>query len=225
MTVVTGVAGSGKSTLVHGALRRACPDAIVVDQSLARGSRRSMVATYTGVMDEVRKVFAKASGVKPALFSANSEGACPACKGLGVIYTELAFLDTIATTCEECGGSRYTAAVLEHRLRGLDVADVLALSAEAAVEFFTEKPVLKVVSSMVDVGLGYLTLGQTLNTLSGGERQRLKLAMELGTKGAVTSSTGHDGGTVVFAGTPADLTRSGTLTGECLAAHVGLGLE
>lgn len=271
LTVVTGVAGSGKSTLVHTALRRACPDAVVVDQAIARGSRRSSVATYTGVMDEVRKVFAKANGVKPALFSANSEGACPECKGLGVIYTELAFLDTIATTCEECGGSRYTPAVLAHTLRGANVADVLALSAEAACDFFTERPVLKVVRSMVDVGLGYLTLGQTLTTLSGGERQRLKLAMELGTKGSVYlldepttglhlgdiatlmglldrlvdggstvvviehhldvvsqadwvidmgPGAGHDGGTVVFEGTPTDLVRAGTLTGDCLAEHV-----
>ncbi len=185
LTVVTGVAGSGKSSLVFGALARQVPDAQVVDQGVARGSRRSMTATYTGVMDEVRKAFAKANGVKPALFSANSEGACPSCNGLGVIVTDLAFLDQIVTTCESCEGSRYVDDVLALHLRGRSIADVLALSAAEAAEFFTEKPIRATLTAMVDVGLGYLSLGQTLNTLSGGERQRLRLAMELGTTGQV----------------------------------------
>ncbi len=273
LTAVTGVAGSGKSSLVLGALARQCPDAQRVDQGLARGSRRSMTATYTGVMDEIRKAFAKANGVKPALFSANSEGACPTCNGLGVIYTDLAFLDQIVTTCESCEGSRYVDAVLQLRLRGASIADVLAMSAVHAADFFTEKPIRSSLQAMVDVGLGYLSLGQTLRTLSGGERQRLKLAMELGRAGQVYlldepttglhlgdvevlvglldrlvdggstvvviehhldvisqadwvvdlgPGAGSDGGTVVFAGTPADLVRSGTTTGECLREHVGI---
>jgi excinuclease UvrABC ATPase subunit len=185
LTAVTGVAGSGKSSLVLGALAKQCPDAQLVDQGLARGSRRSMTATYTGVMDEVRKVFAKANGVKPALFSANSEGACPTCSGLGVIYTDLAFLDTVVTPCESCEGSRYLDTVLQYRLRGLNIAEVLQMPALTAADFFTERPIRGVLTSMVDVGLGYLSLGQTLSTLSGGERQRLKLAMELGKAGQV----------------------------------------
>ena len=185
LTAVTGVAGSGKSSLVLGALARQCPDAQLVDQGLARGSRRSMTATYTGVMDEVRKAFAKANGVKPALFSANSEGACPTCSGLGVIYTDLAFLDTMVTPCESCEGSRYVDQVLEYRLRGSNIAEVLSMSVLAAADFFTEKPIRSVLTAMIDVGLGYLSLGQTLSTLSGGERQRLKLAMELGKAGQV----------------------------------------
>ncbi len=185
LTAVTGVAGSGKSSLVFGALAKQVPDAQVVDQGIARGSRRSMTATYTGMMDEIRKAFAKANGVKPALFSANSEGACPTCNGLGVIYTDLAFLDQIVTTCESCEGTRYVDSVLEMRLRERNIAEVLSMSAVAACDFFTEKPIVGTLTSMVDVGLGYLSLGQTLNTLSGGERQRLKLAMELGNAGQV----------------------------------------
>jgi excinuclease UvrABC ATPase subunit len=185
LTAVTGVAGSGKSSLVLGALAKQCPDAQLVDQGLARGSRRSMTATYTGVMDEVRKAFAKANGVKPALFSANSEGACPTCSGLGVIYTDLAFLDTMVTPCESCEGSRYVDAVLEYRLRDRTIAEVLSMSVLTAADFFTERPIRSVLTAMIDVGLGYLSLGQTLSTLSGGERQRLKLAMELGKAGQV----------------------------------------
>jgi excinuclease UvrABC ATPase subunit len=185
LTAVTGVAGSGKSSLVLGALAKQCPDAQLVDQGLARGSRRSMTATYTGVMDEVRKAFAKANGVKPALFSANSEGACPTCSGLGVIYTDLAFLDTMVTPCESCEGSRYVDAVLEYRLRDRNIAEVLSMSVVTAAAFFTEQQIRSVLTAMIDVGLGYLSLGQTLSTLSGGERQRLKLAMELGKAGQV----------------------------------------
>jgi excinuclease UvrABC ATPase subunit len=151
-----------------------------------------MTATYTGVMDEVRKAFAKANGVKPALFSANSEGACPTCSGLGVIYTDLAFLDTMVTPCESCEGSRYVDEVLQYRLRGRTIAEVLAMSVLTAAEFFSEKPIRSVLTAMIDVGLGYLSLGQTLSTLSGGERQRLKLAMELGKAGRSTCSTSHD---------------------------------
>jgi excinuclease UvrABC ATPase subunit len=136
-------------------------------------------------MDEVRKAFAKANGVKPALFSANSEGACPTCSGLGVIYTDLAFLDTMVTPCESCEGSRYVDQVLEYRLRGRTIAEVLSMSVTTAADFFTEQPIRSVLTAMIDVGLGYLSLGQTLSTLSGGERQRLKLAMELGKAGQV----------------------------------------
>ncbi|HEU0103326.1 MAG TPA: excinuclease ABC subunit UvrA [Mycobacteriales bacterium] len=272
LTAVTGVAGSGKSSLVLGALAKQCEGAQVVDQALGRGSRRSMTATYTGIMDDVRKVFAKANGVKPALFSANSEGACPTCSGLGVIYTDLAFLDQIVTTCESCEGSRYVDEVLGYRLRGRSIAEVLAMSAGTAAEFFTETPIRSSLTAMVDVGLGYLSLGQTLNTLSGGERQRLKLAMELGKAGQVYlldepttglhlgdvevlvglldrlvdggstvvaiehhldvisqadwvidlgPGAGSDGGTVVFAGPPAELVDSGTITGQSLKAHLG----
>lgn len=271
LTAVTGVAGSGKSSLVFGALARQLPDAQIVDQSLARGSRRSMTATYTGVMDEIRKLFAKANGVKPALFSANSAGACGDCNGLGVIYTDLAFMEQMATPCESCEGSRYTDEVLAMPLRGQSIADVLAMSAGAAAEFFTERVARTTLASMVDVGLGYLSLGQTLNTLSGGERQRLKLAMQLGTNGQVFlldepttglhlgdvevlvglldrlvdggstvvvvehhldvvsqadwvidlgPGAGSSGGAVVFEGTPADLARSGSTTGDCLRDHL-----
>lgn len=144
-----------------------------------------MTATYTGMMDEIRKVFAKANGVQPALFSANSAGACPTCNGLGSIYTDVGYFDQIVTICESCEGSRYVDEVLDYRLRGANIAEVLAMSAVEAARFFTERPVLRTLTAMVDVGLGYLSLGQTLSTLSGGERQRLKLAMELGTAGKV----------------------------------------
>ncbi len=185
LTAVTGVAGSGKSSLVLGALAKICPDALLVDQGIARGSRRSMTATYTQMMDEIRKVFAKANGVAPALFSANSAGACPTCNGLGSIYTDVGYFDQIVTVCESCEGSRYVDEVLGYRLRGVNIAEVLAMSATEAAAFFSERSVQRTCTSMADVGLGYLSLGQTLSTLSGGERQRLKLAMELGTRGRV----------------------------------------
>ena len=179
LTVVTGVAGSGKSSLIHGHLQAVEPDALLVDQRLGRGSRRSNPATYTGALDPIRKAFASANGVSPALFSANSEGACPDCSGLGVVYMDLAHLDGVVSACEACEGKRFTSAVLEHRLRGASIADVFAMPAEGALEFFTEKPIRTRLQAIVDVGLGYLTLGQPLITLSGGERQRLKLANEL----------------------------------------------
>ena len=185
LTAVTGVAGSGKSSLVRGVLPKQVPGIVVVDQATTRGSRRSSSATYTGMLDHIRKAFARANKVSAALFSANSEGACPECSGLGVIYTNLGNLEPMATTCEVCGGRRYTEAVLDYRLRGQNIADVLDMSVVDAVEFFTEKPVRAMLASMQDVGIGYLTLGQPLSTLSGGERQRLKLAIELGSPAAV----------------------------------------
>jgi excinuclease UvrABC ATPase subunit len=276
LVVVTGVAGSGKSSLIHGSV--AGRDGVVaVDQSPIRGSRRSNPATYTGLLEPIRKAFAKTNGVKPALFSANSEGACPACKGAGVIYTDLAIMAGVAITCEECEGRRFDAAVLDYTLGGRNISEVLAMPVTAASDFFTETVALpaahKILERLVDVGLGYLTLGQPLTTLSGGERQRLKLATHLGEKGGVyvldepTSGlhladvaqllalldrivdsgksvvviehhqavmahadwiidlgpgAGHDGGRVVFQGTPRTLVeRRGTLTGEHLAAYVG----
>lgn len=176
LTVVTGVAGSGKSTLVHGFV----PDAVSVDQSPIRGSRRSSPATFTGMLDGIRQRFAAANGVSASLFSANSEGACPRCNGLGVIYTDLAFLDPMVTTCEECQGRRFVEDVLRHTYRGHTISEVLDLSARDARSVFPDEPVL---DRLVDVGLGYLSLGQPLNTLSGGERQRLKLAVELSRPG------------------------------------------
>jgi excinuclease UvrABC ATPase subunit len=189
LTVVTGVAGSGKSSLVHGNLARR-EGVVVVDQSAIKGSRRSNPATYTGMLEPIRKAFAKANGVKPALFSANSEGACPTCKGNGMIYTELGFMETVATPCEDCGGKRFQAAVLEHRLGGRNIAEVLGLSVSQAHEYFGEAEskvpaARKLLGHLRDVGLGYLKLGQPLNTLSGGERQRLKLAMHMGENGGV----------------------------------------
>jgi excinuclease UvrABC ATPase subunit len=185
LTVVSGVAGSGKSSLIQGCLPKAYPETIIIDQNLARGSRRSNTATYTGILDNVRKAFAKANGVDAALFSANSKGACPDCNGLGVIYTDLANLDPMATTCETCEGKRFLPEVLEHRLRGKSIADVYEMSVEDAAEFFTEPAIARTLKGLVDVGVGYLTLGQPLSTLSGGERQRLKLAAELGKKGNI----------------------------------------
>ncbi|TQM38945.1 ATP-binding cassette domain-containing protein [Pseudonocardia cypriaca] len=277
LVVVTGVAGSGKSSLIHGSVARR--DGVVsIDQGSIRGSRRSNPATYTGLLDPIRKAFAKANGVKPALFSANSEGACPACNGAGVVYTELGFMDTVATTCEECEGKRFQAAVLEYRLGGRDITEVLGMSVTEAEAFFgageARTPAAHaVLARLADVGLGYLTLGQPLTTLSGGERQRLKLAVHMAEKGGVyvldepTSGlhladveqllglldrlvesgksviviehhqavmahadwiidlgpgAGHDGGRVVFEGTPSDLVAArSTLTGEHLAAYVG----
>jgi excinuclease UvrABC ATPase subunit len=277
LCVVTGVAGSGKSSLVHGSIP--APEGVVsVDQTPIRGSRRSNPATYTGLLDPIRKAFAKVNGVKPALFSANSEGACPTCNGAGVIYTDLAIMQSVATPCEDCEGKRFDASVLEYHLGGRDISEVLAMSVTEAEEFFRagEARILaahKIVERMADVGLGYLTLGQPLTTLSGGERQRLKLAVHMADKGGVYvldepttglhladveqllglldrlvdsgksviviehhqavmahadwiidlgPGAGHDGGRIVFEGTPADLVAErSTLTGEHLAAYVG----
>ncbi len=277
LVVVTGVAGSGKSSLIHGSV--AGQDGVVsIDQAPIRGSRRSNPATYTKLLDPIRKAFAKANGVKPALFSANSEGACPACNGAGVIYTDLGVMASVATTCEECEGKRYQAEVLEYTLGGKDISEVLAMPVAEAEEFFgngeAHTPAAhKVLDRLADVGLGYLTIGQPLTTLSGGERQRLKLATHMAEKGGVyvldepTSGlhladveqllglldrlvesgksviviehhqavmahadwiidlgpgAGHDGGRVIFEGTPADLVAArSTLTGEHLADYVG----
>jgi excinuclease UvrABC ATPase subunit len=180
LTVVTGVAGSGKSSLIHGCLVPLHPEAAVVDQALTAGSRRSNLATYSGIADAIRKAFAMANQVPPALFSANSKGACPACEGLGVIYTDLQHMDPVATRCEACEGRCFTDEVLALKLRGKNINDVLSLSVQEAVEYIIEKPVLATLRTLQDVGLGYAALGQRLNTLSGGERQRLKLAAELG---------------------------------------------
>jgi len=265
LVAVTGVAGSGKSSLIHGCLPRTDPTVTVIDQSAIRGSRRSNPATYTGILDPIRNAFAKANGVKPALFSANSEGACPNCNGLGKTYTSLGFMAEVVSVCEVCEGRRYTDKVLEYRLRGRNIVEALAMPVEEAREFFTEKPVKVMVDRMADVGLGYLTLGQALDTLSGGERQRLKLAIEMSgdtevyvldepttglhlqdvdnliglldrlVEGGRTviviehnldviaradwvidlgPGAGHDGGTVIFEGPPAQLVRAdGSLTG------------
>ncbi|WP_409465480.1 ATP-binding cassette domain-containing protein [Amycolatopsis sp. GA6-003] len=180
LTVVTGVAGSGKSSLVQGCLPASYPDCTIIDQNVASGSRRSNLATYTGMLDPIRKAFASANKVSAALFSANSEGACADCQGLGVIYTDLAQLDPVVTTCETCAGKRFTAEVLRYQLRGRDISEVLGLSVAEAREYFTEKPILRTLKTLEEVGLGYLTLWQPVSTLSGGERQRLKLAGELG---------------------------------------------
>ncbi len=276
LCVVTGVAGSGKSSLVHGSIP---PDegVVSIDQGAIRGSRRSNPATYTGLLDPIRNAFAKANGVKPALFSANSEGACPNCNGAGVIYTDLAMMAGVATTCEECEGKRFQAAVLDHHLAGRDISEVLAMSVTEAKEFFgaaeARTPAAHaILDRLADVGLGYLSLGQPLTTLSGGERQRLKLATHMAGKGRVYvldepttglhladveqllglldrlvdsgksviviehhqavmahadwiidlgPGAGHDGGRIVFEGTPADLVAArSTLTGEHLAAYV-----
>ncbi|WP_329090594.1 excinuclease ABC subunit UvrA [Actinomadura citrea] len=183
LTVVTGVAGSGKSSLIHGALPGR-DGVVVVDQSPIRGSRRSNPATYTGLLDHIRAAFAKANGVKPALFSANSEGACPACKGIGLVYTDLAMMAGVASVCEQCQGRRYTAEVLTYTLRGKDISQVLAMRVAEAREFFTAGQARAVLDRLSDVGLGYLGLGQPLTTLSGGERQRLKLAIHMAEKAA-----------------------------------------
>ncbi|MGW2491249.1 ATP-binding cassette domain-containing protein [Streptomyces sp. NPDC001606] len=276
LTVVTGVAGSGKSSLVHGSIP-AGAGVVSVDQAPIRGSRRSNPATYTGLLEPIRKAFAKANGVKPALFSANSEGACPTCNGAGVVYTDLAMMAGVATTCEECEGRRFEASVLEYKLAGRNISEVLQMPVSEAEEFFgtgeARTPAAhRILGRLADVGLGYLTLGQPLTTLSGGERQRLKLATHMGEKGGiyvldepttglhladveqllglldrlVDSGTsvivvehhqavmahadwiidlgpgaGHDGGRVVFEGTPADLIAArSTLTAEHLAEYV-----
>ena len=277
LVVVTGVAGSGKSSLVLGSIP-AGDGVVSIDQGAIRGSRRSNPATYTGLLDPIRKAFAKANGVKPALFSANSEGACPSCNGAGVIYTDLAMMAGVATICEECEGKRYQAAVLDYHFGGRDISEVLAMPVTEAEEFFgageARTPAAHaILGRLAEVGLGYLSLGQPLTTLSGGERQRLKLATHMAEKGGVyvldepTSGlhladveqllglldrlvdsgksviviehhqavmahadwiidlgpgAGHDGGRIVFEGTPADLiTARSTLTGEHLAAYVG----
>ncbi|MFI1826126.1 ATP-binding cassette domain-containing protein [Streptomyces sp. NPDC020412] len=178
LTAVTGVAGAGKSSLIIGSLPKGA-EVAVVDQSPIKGSRRSNPATYTGMLDAIREAFAAANRVKASLFSANSDGACPVCKGLGVTYTDLGYMTAVPTTCEKCEGRRFTDEVLSYRLRGSNIADVLAMSIDAAADFFTEKPVLSVLTTLQDVGLGYVSLGQPLTTLSGGERQRLRLAIEM----------------------------------------------
>jgi excinuclease UvrABC ATPase subunit len=277
LVVVTGVAGSGKSSLVHGSMP-ASADVVSMDQSAIRGSRRSNPATYTGLLDPIRTAFAKANGVKPALFSANSEGACSTCNGAGVTYVDLAMMAGVATICEECEGKRFQPSVLKHHLGGRDISEVLAMSVAEAEEFFgageARTPAAHaILSRLGDVGLGYLSLGQPLTTLSGGERQRLKLATHLAEKGGVYvldepttglhladvahllglldrlvdsgksviviehhqavmahadwiidlgPGAGHDGGRVVFEGTPADLVAArSTLTGDHLAAYAG----
>jgi excinuclease UvrABC ATPase subunit len=189
LVVVTGVAGSGKSSLIHGSMPKDA-GVVSIDQTPIRGSRRSNPATYTGLLDPIRTAFAKANGVKPALFSANSAGACPNCNGNGVIYTDLAIMAGVATTCEECGGKRFQASVLEYKLAGRDISQVLAMPVTEALEFFgggkAKTPAAqKILSRMADVGLGYLSLGQPLTTLSGGERQRLKLAIQMATDGGI----------------------------------------
>jgi excinuclease UvrABC ATPase subunit len=279
LVVVTGVAGSGKSSLIHGSIPPGA-NVVSVDQSAIRGSRRSNPATYTGLLDPIRSAFAKANGVKPALFSANSAGACPNCNGAGVIFTDLAMMAGVATVCEQCEGKRFQAEVLEYKLGGKDISQVLAMSVRDAEDFFAGRDggirnaqAHAILDRMADVGLGYLTLGQPLTTLSGGERQRLKLAIHMGEKGGVYvldepttglhladvqqllalldrlvdggksviviehhqavmahadwildmgPGAGHDGGRMVFEGTPADLVAArSTLTGEHLAAYVG----
>ncbi len=277
LVVVTGVAGSGKSSLVQGSIP-AGAGVVSIDQGAIRGSRRSNPATYTGLLDPIRKAFAKANGVNAALFSANSEGACPNCNGAGVIYTDLAMMAGVATTCEECEGKRFDASVLEYHLGGRDISEVLAMSVTAAGEFFgageARTPAAHaILGRLADVGLGYLSLGQPLTTLSGGERQRLKLATHMAEKGGVYvldepttglhladveqllglldrlvdsgksviviehhqavmahadwiidlgPGAGHDGGRIIFEGTPADIVAArSTLTGEHLAAYVG----
>ncbi|MFN3003911.1 ATP-binding cassette domain-containing protein [Mycolicibacterium wolinskyi] len=277
LVVITGVAGSGKSSLIDGSV--AGRDGVVsIDQSPIRGSRRSNPATYTGLLDPIRKAFAKANGVKPALFSSNSEGACPACNGAGIIYTELGVMATVESTCEECEGKRFQPSVLEYTLGGRNIAEVLAMPVHEATGFFADgdakvPAAQKILDRMADVGLGYLTLGQPLTTLSGGERQRLKLAAQMADKGEIYildepttglhladvdqllalldrlvdsgksviviehhqavmahadwiidlgPGAGHDGGRVVFEGTPAQLVdKRATLTGEHLAEYVG----
>jgi excinuclease UvrABC ATPase subunit len=179
LVAVTGVAGSGKSSLIHGCLPRTDPSVTVIDQSAIRGSRRSNPATYTGILDPIRAAFARANDVKPALFSANSEGACPSCNGLGKTYTSLGFMAEVVSVCEVCEGRRYTDEVLHYRLRGRNIVEAMAMSVDEARDFFTERPVRVMLDRLADVGLGYVSLGQELDTLSGGERQRLKLAIEM----------------------------------------------
>jgi excinuclease UvrABC ATPase subunit len=189
LCVITGVAGSGKSSLIHGSMPKDA-GVVSIDQTPIRGSRRSNPATYTGLLDPIRTAFAKANGVKPDLFSANSTGACPTCSGNGVIYTELGMMATVETVCEECEGKRFQPSVLEYKLAGRDISEVLAMPVNEALAFFASGPArtpaaVKVLGRMADVGLGYLRLGQQLTTLSGGERQRLKLAIQMATDGGI----------------------------------------
>lgn len=277
LTVLTGVAGSGKSSLIHGSVSGR-DDVVSIDQGAIKGSRRSNPATYTGMLEPIRKAFAKANGVKPALFSANSEGACPTCNGAGVIYTDLGVMAGVANPCEECEGKRFDSQVLEYKLGGKDISQVLGFSVDEAVEFFaaaeSKIPAAhKILVRLADVGLGYLTIGQPLTTLSGGERQRLKLASHMGQEGGIYvldepttglhladvqqllglldklvdsgksviviehhqavmahadwiidlgPGAGHDGGNIVFEGTPAQLiSQRETLTGQHLADYIG----
>lgn len=185
LTVVTGVAGSGKSTLINGAFLPAHPEAIVIDQSATGTSIRSNPATYTGMMDEIRRLFAAANKVSASLFSFNSKGACSNCQGLGVIYMDLAFLEPVRTTCERCEGKRFSDEVLQYKLNGKSISDVLAMTVREASEFFSRKELLRQLQTLEDVGLGYVTLGQPLSTLSGGECQRIKLAGELHKEGSL----------------------------------------
>ncbi|MCY6959902.1 excinuclease ABC subunit UvrA [Clostridium brassicae] len=185
MTVVTGVAGSGKSTLINGVIPKIYPETIFIDQGQIHASIRSNIATYTGMFDFIRNLFAKENNVKPSFFSFNSEGACPECKGLGVIYTDLAFMDTVVGTCEVCKGERFTDKVLNFKLRGRNISQVLKMTVDEAIHFFKEEEIYSVLKKLADVGIGYITLGQPLNTLSGGELQRLKLAARLDSKGNI----------------------------------------
>ncbi|MET0390630.1 MAG: excinuclease ABC subunit UvrA [Polyangiales bacterium] len=180
LSVITGVAGSGKSALIRGCLPEQHPNVVVMDQRITRGSRRSNIATYSGLLDGIRKAFAKANKVEASLFSANAKGACPECKGLGIIYTDLAFMDGVSSVCETCEGRRYTPQVLEHHLRGKNIHEALSLSMRDAHAFFTERAIHAMLGALLDVGLGYIALGQPLDTLSGGERQRLELGIDLG---------------------------------------------
>jgi excinuclease UvrABC ATPase subunit len=185
LTVVTGVAGSGKSSLINEEFLKLYPDSVVIDQAAVGVSRRSNTATYTRIMDEVRKLFARANQVSPSLFSFNSDGACANCQGLGVEYTDLAFMEGYKSPCDVCEGHRFTAEVLAYKLRGSSISDILGMTTEEALEFFPEPKIRKVVQALNDVGLGYLRLGQPLNTLSGGECQRLKLATKLHKKSSI----------------------------------------
>lgn len=185
MTVVTGVAGSGKSTLINGLLPKIYPETIFIDQGAIHASIRSSIATYTGIFDFIRNLFAKENNVKSSLFSFNSEGACPECKGLGVTYTDLAFIDTVISTCEVCEGNRFTDKVLNFKFRGKNISQVLKMTVAEAIDFFKEDEIYLVLRRLVDVGIDYITLGQPLNTLSGGELQRLKLAAQLDSKGNI----------------------------------------
>lgn len=185
MTVVTGVAGSGKSTLINGLLPKIYPETIFIDQGAIHASIRSNIATYTGIFDFIRNLFAKENNVKSSLFSFNSEGACPECKGLGVTYTDLAFMDTVISTCEVCEGNRFTDKVLNFKFRGKNISQVLKMTVAEAIDFFKEDEIYLVLRRLVDVGIDYIALGQPLNTLSGGELQRLKLAAQLDSKGNI----------------------------------------
>ena len=185
ITVVTGVAGSGKSTLINQVLPQFYPEIIFIDQKGIQVSKRSNIATYTGIFDIIRKLFADQNGVSASLFSFNSKGACHACKGLGVAYTDLAFMDTIVTVCEECHGDRFNDEVLQYKLRGKNISEILKMTVAEALDFFYEEEITKVITRLSDVGIAYISLGQALNTLSGGELQRIKLASELENGGQI----------------------------------------